>query len=103
NAGEFDLFGWVLMPDHFILVLRRGHGDLADVMRRFKSLSWRACRSEAGLRTRLWQDGFHDRGIRSQRQFEATLDYVHRNPVRSGLVEEPGDWPWSSFKDSWPV
>jgi putative transposase len=25
------------------------------------------------------------------------LRYMHRNPVRRGLVEKPEDWPWSSF------
>lgn len=23
---------------------------------------------------------------------------MHRNPVKRGLVEKPGDWPWSSFR-----
>jgi len=25
------------------------------------------------------------------------LRYIHRNPVRRGLVAKPEDWPWSSF------
>ena len=26
------------------------------------------------------------------------LRYMHRNPLRRGLVEKPEDWPWSSFR-----
>jgi hypothetical protein len=26
------------------------------------------------------------------------LKYVHRNPVKRGLVERPEDWAWSSFR-----
>jgi putative transposase len=26
------------------------------------------------------------------------LRYMHRNPVKRGLVEKPEDWPWSSFR-----
>ena len=26
------------------------------------------------------------------------LRYIHRNPVRRGLVDKPEDWPWSSFR-----
>ena len=26
------------------------------------------------------------------------LRYMHRNPVKSGLVESPEQWPWSSFR-----
>src|SRR5438094_5444032 len=29
---------------------------------------------------------------------EPRLRYIHRNPVKRGLVEEPQDWPWSSFR-----
>jgi putative transposase len=28
----------------------------------------------------------------------AKLHYIHRNPVRRGLVERPEDWEWSSFR-----
>ena len=27
------------------------------------------------------------------------LRYIHRNPVKRGLVEKPEDWAWSSFRD----
>jgi hypothetical protein len=26
------------------------------------------------------------------------LRYIHRNPVRAGLVARPEDWPWSSLR-----
>jgi putative transposase len=26
------------------------------------------------------------------------LRYMHRNPVKRGLVATPEDWPWSSFR-----
>jgi putative transposase len=26
------------------------------------------------------------------------LNYMHNNPVKRGLVKEPGDWPWSSWR-----
>ena len=26
------------------------------------------------------------------------LRYIHRNPVKRGLVERPEDWLWSSFR-----
>ena len=24
--------------------------------------------------------------------------YMHNNPVKRGLVAQPGDWPWSSWR-----
>lgn len=32
------------------------------------------------------------------REFIEKLRYTHRNPVKRGLVKEPGDWKWSSFR-----
>jgi putative transposase len=29
---------------------------------------------------------------------EEKLNYMHNNPVKRGLVKEPGDWPWSSWR-----
>ena len=26
------------------------------------------------------------------------MDYIHYNPVKHGLVEMAGDWPYSSFE-----
>jgi len=32
------------------------------------------------------------------RKAEEKLNYLHNNPVKRGLVKEPGDWPWSSWR-----
>jgi len=26
------------------------------------------------------------------------IEYCHKNPVTRGLVKDPGDWPWSSYR-----
>ncbi len=46
---------------------------------------------------RFWQrGGGYDRDLRDPGVIHATIDYIHGNPVRAGLVEQPEDWPWSS-------
>jgi len=37
-----------------------------------------------------------DRGIRSERHFWATMNYVHHNPVKHGYARRWQDWPYSS-------
>ncbi len=41
-----------------------------------------------------WQEGFFDHVIRSDENHQSKWDYVRENPVRAGLCEEPGDWPY---------
>jgi len=46
----------------------------------------------------FWEKRYYDRNIRDEQEFRAKLRYLHRNPVKRGLVKEPGDWNWSSFR-----
>jgi putative transposase len=34
----------------------------------------------------------------SERKRVEKLRYMHRNPVKEGLVQEPEQWPWSSYR-----
>ncbi|MBU0718580.1 MAG: hypothetical protein KJ749_10060, partial [Planctomycetes bacterium] len=36
--------------------------------------------------------------IRDEKDFLRYRDYIHLNPVKHGHIENPGDWPWSSFR-----
>lgn len=45
----------------------------------------------------LWGGG-HIRAIRSHDEIQNQIKYIHRNPVRNGLVEKAEDWRWSSFR-----
>jgi len=33
----------------------------------------------------------------SEKKIQEKLNYMHNNPVKHGLVAQPGDWPWSSW------
>jgi putative transposase len=46
----------------------------------------------------FWQKRYHDRNVRDAHEFTVKLRYLHRNPVKRGLVKDPGDWKWSSFR-----
>ena len=46
---------------------------------------------------RLWQRRYHDHVIRDADDFARHLDYLHFNPVKHGLAEDPGAWRWSSL------
>jgi hypothetical protein len=48
--------------------------------------------------TPFWQPRCYDRNVRDEKEFAVKLQYLHRNPVKRGLVEDPADWEWSSFR-----
>jgi len=36
--------------------------------------------------------------IWSEKKIQEKLNHLHNNPVKRGLVAQPGDWPWSSWR-----
>jgi REP element-mobilizing transposase RayT len=45
-----------------------------------------------------WHRGFFDNRIRRSESLNEKWNYIEMNPVRSGYVEKPGEWPyrWTS-------
>jgi hypothetical protein len=46
---------------------------------------------------RFWQARFYDFNVYSSYKLREKLEYMHANPVKRGLVKNPGAWTWSSF------
>ena len=46
----------------------------------------------------VWQKRFYDFNVWSANKRVEKLRYIHRNPVKRGLVESPEQWAWSSFR-----
>jgi putative transposase len=46
----------------------------------------------------IWQAHFYDFNIWTDRKRIEKLQYMHRNPVRRGLVDSPETWRWSSYR-----
>ncbi len=46
----------------------------------------------------VWQKRFYDFSVWSEFKRIEKLRYMHRNPVKRGLVEQPDQWKWSSFR-----
>lgn len=93
----FYIFGYVVMPEHVhILLSEPERGELALALQMLKQIVSRklgTSRSEP-----FWQRRYYDFNVFSQRKFVEKLRYMHRNPVRRGLVDRPQDWAWSSFR-----
>jgi hypothetical protein len=34
--------------------------------------------------------------LRTVKEYNEKVEYIHLNPVRRGLASRPQDWPWSS-------
>jgi putative transposase len=93
----FDLLAFVVMPDHYHLVLTLGESlSLSEAIGKVNENSARLARRSLGMESTFWQDGFHDHLIRPTEDVRRCIEDVHMNPVEKGLVKVPEEWPFSS-------
>jgi putative transposase len=114
------IYGYVVMPEHVHLLVSEPKATVPQV--RVRSLDANLCphpnpdhptlahalhflklsftkrlpglTGEAGS---FWQKRYYDRNIHDEDEFKVKLRYLHRNPVKRGLVTNPAGWKWSSF------
>jgi REP element-mobilizing transposase RayT len=65
---------------------------------------WVAAFERAGRETnrsdhKVWQDSYWDENVYTERFLRQKLNYIHLDPLRSGLVEQPADYPYSSYRN----
>ena len=85
------------MPNHLhVLLTPSDTTTLEKAMQLIKGGSSHEIHQRRGHRMEIWQPGFHDWTIRDRNDYESRREYIRLNPVRSGLVEQPEDWPYGS-------
>ena len=123
NKG-LELYGWCIMHSHVHLIIGTENGNLSDIIRDLKrhtskmllktiSENMHESRREwmmwmfgrAGKRNtnneqfQFWQQNNHPIELSTAEMFDQRLDYLHYNPVESGVVRNPPDYLYSSAID----
>jgi len=89
--------GYVLMPEHVHLLVNEPlKASLAIALQVLKQQTSRKLKRRG--EARFWQRRYYDFNVRNELKRVEKLRYMHRNPVKRGLVEKPEDWAWSSFR-----
>ena len=70
----------------WLMTLRSG--ELPGVMRLLKG------RTAHAIGSPIWQPNYHDHAVRRDEDLRVLARYIVANPLRAGLVERIGDYPW---------
>ena len=94
---EFVVAGYVLMPEHVHLLVNEPPArSLATVLQVLKQETSSLLKRPG--EERFWQRRYYDFNVHNPEKTVEKLRYMHRNPVKRGLVSSPEDWVWSSFR-----
>jgi len=116
-----QVHSWVVMSNHFHMILSSKKSNLSDIIRDLKKYTSRKIyeaikQNPAESRKRwmlwllnkdgniwFWEEGYHGEEIYSQDFFIVKLNYIHLNPVRAFLVEKEEEYLYSSCGDYYGI
>lgn len=95
---SFRVIAWVLMDDHFHLVIDTDGAELSTIMHKLNRgyvLYFNRVHMRDG---HLFQGRFFSRPIKTNEQLAATVHYVHQNPEAANICKA-GEYRWSSLQE----
>ncbi|MGM0594575.1 MAG: REP-associated tyrosine transposase [Pseudomonadota bacterium] len=102
-AEVVERFNWVchaycLMTTHYHLVVETPDGNLSKGMRHLNGVYTQASNRRHRRTGHLFQGRYKAILVDKDSYLLELSRYVVLNPVRAGMVQEPEDWPWSSYR-----
>jgi len=95
---DVAVHAYVLMDNHFHLLATPTTSDgLAQMMQAVGRRYVRYFNARQKRTGTLWEGRFKSSLIQSERYLLACMAYIDLNPVRAGMVAQPGDFLWSSY------
>ncbi len=96
---RFKVVGYVVMPDHFDLLMAEPEIDtVANSIEMLRKRYGRRYNNSARSVDQVWETRYADTHIYDQARIEERLRFMHEQPVKAGLVASPTEWEWSSAR-----
>lgn len=112
---RWRLHAYTLMTNHFHLQIATPIPTLSRGMQKLEGDYVEGFNKRHTRRGHLFEGRFRAELIDSEEYLLRVARYIVLNPVRAGMVESAGDWPWSSYRataglepppkwlDTWPI
>ena len=88
---------WCQMDNHYHILVETIEGNLSQGMRQLNGVYTQRTNRRHGLYGHVFQGRYKAILVQKDAYLLELSRYVVLNPVRAGMVNDVGDWPWSSF------
>ncbi|SDH04937.1 transposase [Nitrosomonas sp. Nm132] len=90
-------YAYCLMDNHYHLVIETPDGNLSKGMRQLNGVFTQTSNRRHRRSGHLFQGRYKAILVNLDSYLMELTRYVVLNPVRAGIVDNPGAWPWSSY------
>jgi len=102
-AETIKRFGWLchgycLMNNHYHLLIETPSGNLIRGMRQINGVYTQLFNRIHGQGGHLFQGRYGSVLVEKNSHLLELCRYIVLNPVRAGMVKQPGDWRWSNHR-----
>ena len=94
---ETDIFAYVLMDNHYHILLRTNRANLSKGMQWLGATYTRRFNNRHLRAGHLFQGRFKNIIVQNDAYLMQLSCYIHRNPLRAGIVKRLADFTWSSY------
>lgn len=94
---EVDIFAYVLMSNHYHLLVRTHRANLKKAMQWFGTTYTRRFNNRNFKKGHLFQGRYKSILVQNDSYLMQLSCYIHRNPLRAGIVRRLIDYKWSSY------
>ncbi len=98
HAFNWRILSFVLMDNHYHMLVRTPDANLAEGMNFFQSNTSREIGREAGRINRIFGGPYGGSIVNSYPYYLNAYKYVYRNPVEPGLSSKVENYPYSTLR-----
>lgn len=93
-----ETHGFCLMPNHYHLLAHTPHANLSRAIRHLNGVYTQHFNKSNRRDGSLFRGRYKSILVDQESYLLQVARYIHLNPVKAGLVVNPEDFPWSSYR-----
>jgi REP-associated tyrosine transposase len=98
QAWNIRIAAYCLMPNHYHMLVHTPEGNISRAMRHINGVYTQRFNTRHQVDGQLFRGRYKSILVNGDSYLLQLVRYIHRNPLKSGIVENMNAYPWTSHK-----